>query len=217
MKNSNIYSIWKPRGITSYDVIRKIKKNYNSLGKIGHCGTLDPFAEGILLICTGEKVKETSKYMNLSKTYIANIIFGIETDTLDSTGSKYKKSLNTPSILLSQLSKTLKKFKGTFLQSPPYFSAKKINGIRMYELARKKIFIKPKGSTVNIESINLINFENNLLTLEIKCGAGMYVRSLARDIAYDLNTYAYVDTLKRVKVGNYDANNSILYKDIGLL
>ena len=215
MENSNIYSVWKPSGITSYDVIRKIKKNYKSLNKIGHCGTLDPFAEGVLLICTGNKVKDSSKYMNLMKTYIADFIFGEETDTLDSTGVTYKKSIKKPTISVKSLENTLNKFKGSYIQSPPYYSAKKINGIRMYELARKNIFVKPKGSYVDIYSIDLINFEENVLKIKIKCGSGMYVRSLARDIAYDLDTYAFVDTLKRIKIGDYDIKNSMLYDDIG--
>ena len=84
--NSNIYSIWKPTGITSYDVIRKIKINIDHIWKVGHCGTLDQFAEGVLIVCTGSKVKDTSKYMKLKKTYLADIVFGTETDTLDFTG-----------------------------------------------------------------------------------------------------------------------------------
>ena len=217
MKNSSIYSIWKPPGITSYDVIRKIKIKYSSLKKIGHCGTLDPFAEGVLLICTGEKVKDSSKYMQLPKTYIANIIFGKETDTLDVTGDVLKESNKKTIITIDQIKKSIKKFVGSYTQAPPYYSAKKINGIKLYELARKGIFVKPRGSTVKIDSIKVVNFKDDLLIIEINCGSGMYVRSLARDIAYDLDTFCYVNSLKRIKVGDYDANNSILYKNIGQL
>ena len=110
MENSNIYSIWKPPGITSYDVIRKIKKTYSNLDKIGHCGTLDPFAEGVLLVCTGTKVKESSDYMKLSKTYIANFVFGKETDTLDSTGIVFKENLKKNLIKKELLDETIDKY-----------------------------------------------------------------------------------------------------------
>lgn len=214
MENSKVYSVWKPCGITSYDVIRKIKRNF-TLSKIGHCGTLDPFAEGVLLICTGKKVKDASNYMKLPKTYIADIIFGSETDTLDSTGLTIKKDNSEYMIKNTLLKKTINKFIGTYKQSPPFYSAKKINGIKMYELARKGIFVRPRGSNVSIHSITINSFKKTKLTIKIECGAGMYVRSLARDIAYDLGTYAYVDNLSRIKVGNFDINNSISYNSIG--
>ena len=215
MKNKQVYSIWKPNGITSFDVIRKIKKCYKSIDKVGHCGTLDPFAEGILIVCTGTKVKEVDRFMNLPKTYIANFIFGSETNTLDSTGEIIKKSTKQIKLSAMHVEETLLKFTGTYNQIPPYFCAKKINGLRMYEFARKNIFIKPKGTKVSISKIDLINLTDNSLRLKIACGKGTYIRSLARDIAYELNTYAYVDALIRTEIGNYNQNNSIKFDNIG--
>jgi len=212
IKNS-IYSIWKPEGISSYDVIREIKKNNNTI-KLGHCGTLDPFAEGILIVCSGKELKNVSNYMSLTKTYIAEILFGSETDTLDPTGKVIKNVDINPIITKNHVEAIMNTFKKSYLQSPPYYSAKKINGIRMYKYARKNIFIKPKGSKVNIKSYKIIDLNDNCLILEVSCGSGMYVRSLARDIAYSLNTYAYVNKLTRIKVGTYNKNNSINFNEI---
>ena len=136
-----VFSVWKPVEATSYDVIRKIKSNFNNI-KIGHCGTLDPLAEGILIICTGSFTKKTNKYMEFSKTYVADIKIGEETDTLDITGKVIKKNKNTTKIDSLNIKNAIKKFTGDILQVPPYFSAKKIHGVKMYSLARNDIFIR---------------------------------------------------------------------------
>ena len=160
MKNNSIYPIWKPKGISSFDVIREMKKSNRSI-KFGHCGTLDPFAEGILVICSGEELKNVSNYMSLTKTYITEILFGKETDTLDPTGKVIKSVNINPPICFNDIEQIMNAFTLNYLQSPPYYSAKKINGIRMYKYARKNIFIKPKGSKVIIKSYNIINFKDN--------------------------------------------------------
>ena len=213
MNEQLIYPIWKPEGISSYDVIREMKKNSTNI-KFGHCGTLDPFAEGILIICSGKELKNVSSYMSLQKTYVTEIIFGCETDTLDPTGKIIKNIDVNPVFSISDIEEILNTFKNHYLQSPPYFSAKKINGVRMYKFARQNIFIKPKGNKVNILSYRIIDLDNSCLKLEISCGSGMYVRSLARDIAYKLNTYAYVNKLTRTKVGTYNKDNAINFKNI---
>ena len=208
-----IYPIWKPEGITSYDVIREMKKNNNTT-KYGHCGTLDPFAEGILIICTGNELKNVSSYMSLDKTYKTEILFAYETDTLDPTGKIIKKTDIMPKISKKDIDKAMKAFKDNYIQSPPYYSAKKINGIRMYKYARQNIFIKPKGTKVEIKSYKIIDFKNNCLKMEVTCGSGMYVRSLARDLAYSLNTYGYVNKLTRTHIGTYNKKNSIQFNNI---
>ena len=213
MNNQLIYPIWKPEGISSYDVIREMKKTDNKI-KLGHCGTLDPFAEGILIICSGIELKNVTNYMSLTKTYKTEILFGSETDTLDPTGKVIKSIDNNPKITLTNIRKIMNTFKDNYIQSPPYFSAKKINGVRMYKYARQNIFIRPKGTKVIIYSYKIIDCTNRCLKLEISCGPGMYVRSLARDIAYELNTYAYVNKLIRTKIGKFNKNNSINFKNI---
>ena len=159
MNEQLIYPIWKPEGISSYDVIREMKKNSTNI-KFGHCGTLDPFAEGILIICSGKELKNVSSYMSLQKTYVTEIIFGCETDTLDPTGKIIKNIDVNPVFSISDIEEILNTFKNHYLQSPPYFSAKKINGVRMYKFARQNIFIKPKGNKVNILSYRIIDLDN---------------------------------------------------------
>jgi len=214
MIKSHVLSVWKPPGITSFDVIRKIKHKNKAISKAGHCGTLDPFAEGILIVCLDNEVKKVKKYMDLPKTYIAEIIFGFETDTLDNTGTVIKTDNSKINISKDKIANVLKKFKNKYIQSPPYYSAKKINGIKMYKLARKNIFIRLKGNLVNVYNLKILHYTNNTLKLHIECGAGTYIRSLARDIAYKLKTYAYVDKLVRTEIGLYNQNNSINMDDI---
>ena len=213
MNNPLIYPIWKPKGISSYDVIREMKKNNNDI-KYGHCGTLDPFAEGVLIVCTGNELKNVSTYMSLKKTYITEILFGVETDTLDPTGKIIRNIDINPNISKDDIEIIMNNFINHYIQSPPYYSAKKINGIRMYKYARKNIFIKPKGTKVIIDSYKIIHFDNNSLKLEVTCGSGMYVRALARDIAYKLNTYGYVNELTRTKIGQFNKRNTINFKNI---
>jgi len=208
ISNNQIAPFWKPVGLTSYDVIRKIKKSTKDKLKIGHCGTLDPFAEGIIVICTGDKLKEVSNLKKLKKTYYAEITFGSETDTLDCTGRVIKKS-NNLKISYKQVQSTIKNFPKSYNQSPPYYSAKKINGVRLYKFARKDIFIKLKGSKINIIEINIINFNKNILTLSIECESGTYIRSIAKDIATNLNTYAHLTALKRIRIGDFVADDAI--------
>ena len=140
----------------------------------------------------------------MKKTYITEILFGVETDTLDPTGKIIRNIDINPDISKNAIDTIMNDFINCYIQSPPYYSAKKINGIRMYKYARQNIFIRPKGSKVVIDSYKIIDFDNTFLKLEVSCGSGMYVRSLARDIAYKLNTYGYVNELMRTKIGQYN-------------
>ena len=207
-----ILPIWKPRNITSYDVIRSIKK-FIGKDKIGHCGTLDPFAEGLLIICIGKLTKEISTYMNKQKKYKAVIKLGEETDTLDCTG-KVINSIKPEEISIDRIQKVLNNFIGDIKQIPPYFSAKKIHGVKLYTLARKDIFIRRRPSKVSIYNIKLESYKNNKLTLIILCGKGTYIRSLARDISYSLNTCGYLEELERMEIGAYNKDNSIKLEEV---
>jgi len=203
---NKILPVWKSKGLTSFDIIRIIKKESRNI-KIGHCGTLDPFAEGIVIYCTGNKTKNIDSLMDYKKEYIATIKFGAETDTLDLTGGIIKK--NNPKIDKKALIDTLSFFKGETMQIPPYYSALKFHGIRLYDFARKGIFIRKKARSIHIESINLVSYNNNIAEISIKCSKGTYIRSLARDIAYRLNTYGYLEKLIRTSIGPYNKDNSI--------
>ena len=205
---NSIFPIWKPAGITSYDVIRKLKTVYKGV-KIGHCGTLDPFAEGVLVICTGKMTKSISGIVDCEKEYIFNMKFGKETDTLDCTGNVIRQK-NTE-IDINFFTEIIKTFKGEVEQRPPYFSALKINGIRFYEFARKDIFINLKPRKIYILDIKDLSFSKDEAEVYVKCTKGTYIRSLARDISYKLNTCAYIDKLKRISVGEY---NKVLSKNL---
>ena len=211
--NNNTISIWKPQGITSFDVIRKFKY-YNPKSKYGHAGTLDPFAEGVLIVCREEGLKKVDYYSNLDKEYIGLIKLGIYMDTLDCMGNDiYKKTI--PNLSIEHINKVLRSFKGDIMQRPPAFSALKINGVRLYELARQGIFIHKKPRKVTIHNINLLKFNNkDEIEFKVLCSKGTYIRSLARDIASKLNTCGFLKTLKRSKIGNYNISNSIHYSEI---
>ena len=201
-----ILPIWKPVGPSSFDIIRNIKQ-FNKSIKIGHCGTLDPFAEGILILCTGRMTKKVNSIVNLTKTYRAKLIFGYETDTLDNTGTIIKS--NNKKINKKEIRNCLKNFIGNILQSPPAFSAVKFRSIKLYTLARKDIFLKLNPRMVEIENIKILSVEENIVELEIISHKGTYIRSLARDLAYSMDTYAYVDKLVRVSVGEYNREKCI--------
>ena len=179
MINNNVIPIWKDTGITSYDVIRKVKKEIGNI-KIGHCGTLDPFAEGVLILCLGHKTKEIGKFTDYDKEYVTTIFLGEETDTLDTTGNIINKK-SIPILNSTIIEKVIQSFNGEILQIPPYFSALKFKGMKLYQYARKDIFIRKKARTVTINDIKLLDFKDNMLKIYIKCKKGTYLRSLARD------------------------------------
>ena len=204
----------KPKNITSFEVIKRLKKILN-IKKIGHSGTLDPFASGILLICIGSNTKNISEYMNLQKTYEATIKLNTETDTLDHTGKIIKIKSNPITLKENDIKKSILKLTGkNIFQVPPFFSAKKFHGIKMYEFARKNIFIRRKPSIVSIDSIKLVEFSNNFIKIKVKCGKGVYVRSIARDLANCLNTFGHLTELVRTDIGKYNFSNSHNIEDL---
>ena len=209
--DDSIISIWKEVDWTSNDIIKYIKPFISPL-KVGHAGTLDPFAEGVLVLCIGKMTKKVNEIMDLKKEYQVEIKFGSRTDTLDPTGSivKTRKYKLISDVKMQDI---LNDFVGETSQIPPMFSALKYKGQRLYNLARKGITIKRKPRKIFIENIDLLNMSKNSIKISVICGKGTYIRSLARDIAYKLNTEGYVSTLIRTKVGNFNENNSINVKD----
>ena len=209
---NKIIPIWKERGISSYDVIRKIKKNISGV-KIGHCGTLDPFAEGMMLICTGIKTKKVQELMTYDKVYEAKIYIGKETDTLDATGEIIKEG-NTLNLSIKNIKRALDSFKGTVMQSPPYFSAVKLNGIRLYKFARKDIYIKKKPREVYVHNIELLELNENIIDVRISVGKGFYIRAFAKDFAKKLGTFGYLLELKRISIGPFDESTIVNIEDL---
>jgi len=195
----------KPKGISSFDVIRKLKKILKTK-KIGHTGTLDPLATGLMLICVGKATKLASDLEAKNKVYLADFEIGYATDTYDIEGKRIAENLIDVS--KDNLELSLKKFIGDIKQVPPMYSAIKIDGNKLYHLARKGIEIERPERDVTIEYINLLDFKDNKAKIETKVSKGCYIRSLIYDIGLDLGTYATMTELQRINVGEYSLTNS---------
>jgi len=206
-----VIPMWKPVSWTSFDVVKNIR-NQIKPAKVGHAGTLDPFAEGVLILCTGNFTKKVEYFMDKEKEYIAEIRLGEETDTLDLTGRTVKLS-HLPKLTESKILKVVKQFIGDIKQEPPMFSALKVNGQPLYKSARKGINVPRKKRTVQIYDINLISFNENTIKLMVTCGRGTYIRSLAKDIARQLETAGHLVSLKRARIGEYVEKNCININD----
>ena len=195
----------KPKEISSFDVIRKLKKILKTK-KIGHTGTLDPLATGLMLICVGKATKLASDLEAKNKVYLADFEIGYATDTYDIEGKRIAENLID--ISKDNLELSLKKFIGGIKQVPPMYSAIKIDGNKLYHLARKGIEIERPERDVTIEYINLLDFKDNKAKIETKVSKGCYIRSLIYDIGLDLGTYATMTELQRINVGEYSLTNS---------
>ena len=204
---NEIIPIWKPIDWTSFDVVKKIR-NQIKPSKVGHAGTLDPFAEGVLMLCAGSYTKKVESFMDKEKEYEATIQLGIETDTLDITGKIIKKEL-IPNLTINKINKVLKKYVGTIKQEPPMFSALKVNGVRLYKIARKGITLNRKLRDVNIYKIHLVTFNEDSIKINVVCGRGTYIRSLGQDIANDLGTSGHLIALKRTRIGEFNKEKCI--------
>ncbi|EFI42275.1 MULTISPECIES: tRNA pseudouridine(55) synthase TruB [Peptoniphilus] len=197
----------KPKGISSHDVVYILRKKMK-IKKIGHTGTLDPIATGVLIMCIGKATKISQYIMSDTKEYIAKISFGYETATLDSTSEPIKKTDYIPPI--NEFKNILNSFIGNIEQIPPMYSAIKVNGQKLYELARqgKTIELKKRKITVyNIELLKQVDYKSYYI--KIKCSSGTYIRSLIRDIGYSLNSLATMEELTRTKSGEFTIENSI--------
>ena len=212
MIDSGIINVLKPAGITSNAVLSQIKKKL-STSKIGHLGTLDPSASGVLPVCINKATKLFAYYLKKDKIYRAIFIFGKTTDTLDSDGKI--TFVENVDIDADKIISVIPKFLGKIEQQPPMYSAKNINGKKAYDLARKGIDFQLNSKTVEIYDIKLLHkISKNAFLFEIHCSSGTYVRSIARDIANALNTVAYVGSIIRTKSGNFDIDDSVALEDI---
>ena len=205
-------NVYEPINISSFGALNKIKKNFN-LSKIGHAGTLDPLAEGILPMAIGKTTKLISFVNNAIKEYEFEIKWGEQTSTDDREGEIINVSSYIPKV--KQICNQLKSFKGSVWQSPPKASAVKIDGKRAYKLFRNKEQFAIKKKLVEIYEAKFITqHRKNLSKIKIICGKGFYVRSFVRDLGEIFNTKAHIYSLKRTKVGKFTINNSILLDDL---
>ena len=202
-----IINIDKPIGWTSYDIVKKVKQ-ITGHKKVGHGGTLDPFASGVLILGTENDTKNLSRIAKSNKSYQAELILGAKTNTLDPEGEIIDEK-PIPKLNEQILLKILKTFEGMYRQMPPMFSAKKHKGVRLYKLARKNIEIERSEINVKIDDISLIKFSENKIIFNVSCSKGTYIRVLGSDIAEKLGTVGYLINLKRTRVGNYFIKDSI--------
>lgn len=204
----------KPQDWTSHDVVNKIKRITGR--KVGHAGTLDPFATGVLVVLIGEATKINRFLANDDKSYKGTIVFGKKTDTLDVTG-KIIYEINASFISENLVKESFKKFIGEIEQKPPAYSAKKVNGKKSYKLARKGLTVDLKKIKVNIYNLKLIAFRNDTFPeadFEVKVSKGTYIRSLADDIGNFLKTGAYLKKLRRTLSGNFKIQDSLSMEDL---
>jgi len=207
-----IINIYKPCGMSSNFVLTLLKRNLN-ISKMGHMGTLDPLACGVLPVMVNKGTKLFDFYLNKTKVYRAVFTFGKQTNTLDSEGEIVNLSKNIPP--KAEIENAIKNFIGKIAQTPPVFSAKKVNGKKAYDLARRGEIIELKPKEIEIFDFKLIHQINKESYLfEIKCSSGTYIRSIARDLGEYLNTCAYMSALIRTDSGEFNILNSTFVKSL---
>ncbi len=204
-------NIYKEKGMTSFDVIRELRKKFN-IKKIGHTGTLDPLAEGVLVVAVGEATKLIEFLMNEEKRYSAKVMLGEKSDTYDAEGKIEKVNDKKPDF--EEITKVLNFFEGPIEQIPPKYSAIKIKGKKAYEMARKGEKFEMTKRKVEIKNIALINYEYPVIEFDVECSSGTYIRSLANDIGEKSGTGAYLKELLRTKAGNFIIKDSVKLKDV---
>ena len=201
-----ILNFYKPIGKSSFWVVKKVRDIVST--KVGHAGTLDPFAEGVLLLCTGKATKQVERLMEMPKEYIGEIEFGIETDTDDRTG-KVINETPIPKLSQEKLGQVCNHFTGNIYQIPPMFSAKKIKGRRLYKIARQGGVIEREPKPVHIDRIELLSFDGQVMKIQVTCSRGTYIRALARDIGQKIGCGGHLKSLIRTKIGEFNVINSI--------
>jgi tRNA pseudouridine55 synthase len=179
--------------------------------KVGHAGTLDPLATGLMIICTGKATKEIESYQGLDKEYVAKFYLGATTPSSD-LETEVDKTFPTEHIDLKLISKVLQDFKGESFQIPPVFSAKRIQGKRAYEFARKGEELAMRPQLINISELEVLDFDLPELILRINCSKGTYIRALARDIGKALDSGAYLASLRRTKIGRFSVEEALRIK-----
>ena len=205
-----ILNFKKPVGRSSFWIVKKVREIVTT--KVGHAGTLDPFAEGVLLICTGKATKRVSEFMDLAKEYIGEIELGAETNTDDRTGEIIQQH-RVPQINLNEFEEVCKTFVGEIYQVPPMFSAKKIQGRRLYKIARTGKVIEREPKLIRIDNIEVLNFQSPVGKIKITCSKGTYIRALARDIGQKIGCGGHLKSLVRTRIGNFSIEESLNLND----
>jgi tRNA pseudouridine55 synthase len=215
---NGVLVIDKPAGITSHDVVWRVRKILRQKS-VGHTGTLDPFATGVLVVLLGKATRLAQFLDKAEKEYLAKIRFGFETDTGDPTGTQTVES-EARSFSKAEIESALAKFRGEILQTPPMYSAKKVGGKKLYELARKGEEIERQPVKIKISELELLETKdktqtvNDELQIRVVCAAGTYIRVLAEDIGRALGSAAHLSELRRIRAGNFDLSKAVTLEDL---
>ena len=202
-----ILNINKPAGKTSFAVVAMVKR-LTGEKHVGHAGTLDPMATGVLPVCLGQATRLVEYLMDTTKTYRAEIELGVSTDSYDREGAVTQKC-DASAVTLAQIETALNSFRGVITQIPPMYSAVKHQGKPLYELARAGIDVERKARTAKIYSLEIRDWQNPFLTIEVNCGKGTYIRSLANDLGQALGCGATLSALERSRCGIFDINEAV--------
>lgn len=201
----------KPLGQTSHDIVARVRRHYRSITgakKVGHAGALDPLADGVLVICLGAATRLSDYIMRGRKTYQAQIQFGASTTTYDAAGEILERKC-ADQITRADIERALPRFIGDIEQVPPMYSAIKVRGKKLYELARQGQTIEREPRPITIHSMKILAWRNPVLELEIACGAGTYIRSLAHDLGAELGVGGYLSGLTRTVSGAFELRDSL--------
>lgn len=209
---NGVLNIIKPTGMTSHDVVSTVRKILETK-KVGHAGTLDPNVAGVLVICVGKATKFSDILINGDKEYICEVILGQSTDTGDSYGN-IVDTKDVYDFSREKLYEVFEKFKKNYMQTPPAYSAVKYNGKKLYEYARKNIYIEKPKRSVKVEYINLLSIEKNKILIKVKCSKGAYMRTLCEDIAKELNSVGHMGILIRTDAKGLNIKNAITLEEL---
>ena len=210
----------KPAGMTSFGVVARVRRLLSQRAggkvKVGHTGTLDPFATGLMILLVGKGTKRSNEFLKLDKVYEAEIVLGATSTTGDPEGEITETANRTDEITKTELEAALVQFTGEIQQVPPAFSAIKINGQRAYKLARKGEEVTMPARTVTVYSLELIEYSYPVVRIRTHVSSGTYIRTLAEDIGQTLGVGAYCRELRRTKVGDYSIEQATSPNDLGI-
>jgi tRNA pseudouridine55 synthase len=210
---NGVLVIDKPAGITSHDVVARVRRALGTR-RVGHTGTLDPFATGVMAVLVGNATRLAQFLDKDEKEYVAEMQFGFETDTGDRTGNPKPDSQTERRANRDEIERVLTKFTGEIEQTPPMYSAKKVAGKKLYELARAGKEVERKGVPVTIRELELLDYNGDWARLRVVCSAGTYIRTIAEDIARAAGSAAHLTELRRIRSGRFDIANSVVLDNL---
>ena len=211
-EEGSIIAVSKPRGMTSFEVVRIVRSELR-LKKVGHAGTLDPLAEGLLILLTGKETKMMESFLKLDKEYVADLRLGVDSKSHD-LETELVERVSGWDVTEEKIREVLKRFTGSIEQVPPDYSATWVDGKRAYHLARRGVEFELKPKTVTISEIAIQYFSAPLLRLRIVCSSGTYIRSLARDIGDELGCGSVLERLVRTRIGTYRLEDAVKLEEL---